>query len=419
MTKLYLIFTCLCITSLCGHTRDVSQAEHKATEYMKVVLEQCAKPDIIDVKTSTDGYIEVELLCDGERYEIGIENNALLYRENRIYPDAILLDKISRKLEKKYQGWMLIEFSQVETTDTAFLKIEIAKDGLKQNLYFTNDGKWYKNKPITISSALDFNAIAQNKSYKSANYKFHQPDSVYEMPDILKEISGIAIYNNIVYCIQDEIGCIFEYDCNTKNIVNYHRFTDIGDFEDIAVNKTSIYVLRSDGDLFVIGAKNNAGASETMLHIPSLNIEGICFNDGFIYIASKNALINHAESQRMVYRINANKLRDIEPYLEINIDELSVFMSQNYPELGMKNVVFNPSSIAIHPITKELYILSASDRYIAIYKDKKLVNMLPLPADIYYKPEGLSFYENGDLLVSSEGDKKGFIKGTINLVKVQ
>ncbi len=45
--------------------------------------------------------------------------------------------------------------------------------------------------------------------------------------------------------------------------------------------------------------------------------------------------------------------------------------------------------------------------------------MLPLPADIYYKPEGLSFYENGDLLVSSEGDKKGFIKGTINLVKVQ
>ncbi|MBP9548896.1 MAG: hypothetical protein KBE86_07055 [Chitinophagales bacterium] len=40
-----------------------------------------------------------------------------------------------------------------------------------------------------------------------------------------------------------------------------------------------------------------------------------------------------------------------------------------------------------------------------------------MSSDIYYKPEGLSFYENGDLLISSEGDKNGFVKGSINVLK--
>ncbi len=119
----------------------------------------------------------------------------------------------------------------------------------------------------------------------------------------------------------------------------------------------------------------------------------------------------------MIYRVKANKLDNIEPYLEINIDVLSDFLVKNYSELGITKILFNPSSIAIHPITKEMYILSASDRFIAIYKDKQLINIIPLSAEIYYKPEGLSFYENGDFLISSEGDKKGFVTGTINLVK--
>jgi hypothetical protein len=37
----------------------------------------------------------------------------------------------------------------------------------------------------------------------------------------------------------------------------------------------------------------------------------------------------------------------------------------------------------------------------------------PLPAEVFYKPEGLAFFPNGDLLISSEGDKKGVAKGSI------
>lgn len=418
MKILIFILASLYLTSCHGQTNEKKQVESVSKGYMKIVFEQCAKPDIIEVESTSDGYVEVEYLCNGERFEIGIKNNSLLFVEHSVNQNEIPIDKINRKLEKKYQGWTLDEISQVKTNDTTFLKVEILKDGIEQNLYFTNDGKWFKIKPIDVSSTLDFNALEKNTMYNSVKYKFHKPDSVYEMPDLLNEVSGIVLSSEkVVYCIQDEIGAIFEYNFDKQEISNSYRFTDIGDFEDLAINKNIVYVLRSDGNLFVYDFKNKTKSSQTMLQINSLNIEGICFSDGYIYIACKDALVNHTDSKRMIYRVKANKLENIEPYLEINIDDLSNFISKNYSELGITKILFNPSSIAIHPITKEMYILSAIDRFIAIYKDKQLINIIPLSAEIYYKPEGLSFYENGDLLISSEGDKKGFVKGTISLVK--
>lgn len=418
MKKLTLILACLTLTFCHCQSQTNNQSVVVSKDYMKIVYEQCANPDIIEVESTPDGYVEVEYSCDGKRYEIGIKDNTLLFSEHALKQEEIPLDKINRKLEKKYQGWTIDEVAQVSVNDTTFIKIEILKDGIEQNVYFTNDGKWFKIKAIDITSTFDPKSIEKSTVYQSAKYKFHQPDSTYEMPDLLKEISGLALgSNNKVYCVQDEIGSIFEYELKKQEIIKSHRFTDIGDFEDVAINKNTLYVLRSDGNIFVYDVKNKTKTSQSMLQINSLNIEGICHNEGYIYIACKDALVNQHETKRMVYRVNANKLNNIEPYLEINADDLSKFLASNYPETGISNIHFNPSAIAIHPVTKEIYVLSATDRFIAIYKEKQLKNVIPLVPEIYYKPEGLSFYENGDLLISSEGDKKGFVKGTINLLK--
>lgn len=84
-----------------------------------------------------------------------------------------------------------------------------------------------------------------------------------------------------------------------------------------------------------------------------------------------------------------------------------------------EDMLFNPSAIAIHPKTNDIYILSANDRILVVYEKSGLKKAFPLPAVIYYKPEGLAFYENGDLLISSEGDKRGLVKGSIVLLKYQ
>src|SRR5690606_8623279 len=86
--------------------------------------------------------------------------------------------------------------------------------------------------------------------------------------------------------------------------------------------------------------------------------------------------------------------------------------ARNYPTLAQRSVRFSPSATAVHPITGHLYVLSASDRLLAIYSEE-LLHVLPLPASHYYKPEGLAFHSNGDLLISNEGDKKGLVPANV------
>jgi uncharacterized protein YjiK len=414
------MLACFNLTSCYGQNHKTSPEPALSKDYLKIVYEHCANPDIIEVESNPNGYIEVEYLCEGKLFEIAILNNSLLFLEHTLSESEIPLDKINLKLDKKYSGWTLDEVSQITTKDTIFLKVEILKDGIEQNLYFTNDGKWFKIKPIDITSNINFNEVEKNTFYKLVKYNFHKPDSVFEMPDLLKEVSGIALSaDGSLYCVQDEIGSIFEYDLKELEISNSFRFTDVGDFEDIAIHNNTVYILRSDGNLFVYDLHNKRNSEQTMLQVNSLNIEGMSYNEDHIYIVCKEALVNHPQSKRMVYKVQVDNLQNVEPYLEINIDVLSKFIAENYPELETSKIAFNPSAIAFHPITKEMYILSASDRYIAVYKEKKLINVIPLSAEVLYKPEGLAFYENGDLLISSEGDKKGFIKGSINLLKYE
>lgn len=419
MKLIIILLACLKITSCYSQQNDKNQNKTLSKDNLKIIFERCKNPDIIEVETSKDGFVEVEFLCNGNRYEIGIKNNQFLYSEHSRTISESVFEKINKKIEKKYAGWFIDEISEIQTNDTAFIKVELLKEGIEQNLYFTNDGKWFKIKPIDVTSTIDFKLLEKNKVYKSAKYTFNKPDSVYEMPDYLREISGIVVSKyNTIYCIQDEIGSIFEFNITKQEISNSFRFTDLGDFEDLAINQNILYILRSDGNLFSYDLIKKQKTNETMLQLNSLNIEGICFNNGYIYIACKDALVTQTQTKRIIYRIKANKLNTIEPFLVIDIDSLNNFISLHYKELQISNILFNPSAIAIHPISNDVYVLSASDRFIAIYRDLQLLNIIPLSAEVYYKPEGLSFDANGDLYISSEGDKKGFVKGSINVIKL-
>ena len=130
MKRLFLIFACP--SFIFSHCQSQNNNTPSSKDYMEIVYKQCSKPDVIEVESTPDGYIEVEYLCDGKRFEIGIKDNSLLYKENTLSQEEIPSDKINRKLEKKYQGWTIDEVAQVSLKDTTFLKVEILKDGIEQ-----------------------------------------------------------------------------------------------------------------------------------------------------------------------------------------------------------------------------------------------------------------------------------------------
>ena len=270
-----------------------------------------------------------------------------------------------------------------------------------------------KNMPADTSGVLS--KLSGSGYYRDAPYDFSRPQETYVLPDILREISGIAIADSTtLYCIQDELGTIFKYNLREKEVLGLLRFTDTGDFEDIAIRHDSVYVLRSDGTIFYFDQKNFRGkVMQKILPVNCTNIEGLTVSpiDRMMYMACKAPLSGEDGTGRQIYRFPSANMGDIKKAFTVNEDEISRLASEKYPFLG--KISFNPSAIAIHPQTGEKYVLSASSRLIAVFNDQGLSQLYPLPAGIYYQPEGLAFTKSGDLFLSSEGKKKGHTPGKI------
>src|SRR5690554_7152241 len=147
MKKSLIIVVCL-ITAFAVKAQKENQhiSAQKRDQSLKLVFAICPNADILDIESKED-YLEVEYLCDGDYFEMGIRDEKVLYIEANADESKVPYDKIRKKLEKDHADWLLDEISEIFTNDTSFLKVEILKDGLEQNLFFTTDGKWYKSTP--------------------------------------------------------------------------------------------------------------------------------------------------------------------------------------------------------------------------------------------------------------------------------
>ena len=65
---------------------------------------------------------------------------------------------------------------------------------------------------------------------------------------------------------------------------------------------------------------------------------------------------------------------------------------------------FRPSAMAIHPITKKLYLLSAVDHSLFIFNESGVIEQIEqLNPVLFNKSEGLTFFPNGDMIITNEG----------------
>lgn len=383
----------------------------------------CANAEVVETEIKAD-YTEVEYLCNGISIEVGYdENNNIIYTEREAKIPSEVQEKIKDKLNKRYEGWSVDESSLVEMPDTAFYKFELMKGGIEENFYFSIDGKYYKPHNIPVSETWTVKNLSSVNKSKSEPFNFLKPDKVFELPEILREISGIGmISDNEFFVIQDEIGAIFKYDLKQKKITDMIRFGADGDYEDVAIDGNLVYILRSDGTIFSFNYLNfNGKVTETISPTNSTNIEGLFFDPvkKLLLMSSKSAPVSGLADIRIVYEMHGTELHKTKINFEINTTEINLKLRDKYPEIvsGSYDFQFNPSAIAVHPKTGEKYILSASNRLLAVFDKNKLTDIFTLPSEIYYKPEGLAFAENGDLYISSEGMKNGFINGQILLFK--
>ncbi len=254
-------------------------------------------------------------------------------------------------------------------------------------------------------------------------YNLKQADQTIILPGELREVSGLTVINSkTLACVQDEEGIIFIYDLENQQIKHKIRFAGPGDYEGIAVTGKDLFVLRSDATLFHVHNYQSTKWSLDSIRtgIPNKENEGLCFDpkNNRLLIGSKSKPAKGPEFKNLrtiyAFDLKRNKLKP-EPLYTYDIHSIKDFAARNQIELPSKPnkkhpseeepaLKFQISGIYIHPESKLLYVLSASDYYLFVFNSAgEIVHLEVLDPQLFNKAEGIAIMQNGDLYISNEG----------------
>jgi uncharacterized protein YjiK len=250
-------------------------------------------------------------------------------------------------------------------------------------------------------------------------YDFGTP-VVIHLRSELDEISGLSYYpkDTSIFAINDETGLLYKIYVRNKIEIERWKFDEGGDFEDLSLVDSTFYILKSNGNLtyFKVLSKDSVIADKAKFPDDEKNEFEILYHDEE---AAKLVLIckdckgdNNKTVTAWSFDPSQNEFSK-QPYFELDAEEIT-------KKLNSDKNKFKPSAAAIHPISKELYIISSVNKALVIADRKgKIKSVIPLDPKIFKQPEGLTFTPGGDLIVSNESAEIGAANILIYKVKAQ
>ncbi len=227
----------------------------------------------------------------------------------------------------------------------------------------------------------------------AGQYNFNETDAIWKLPSSLNEVSGIFLQNDsVMLCQEDERGIIYLYNLKTSIVDKIISFGNADDYEDISMLNGVVYLINSKGTVVSVTnylqnplvAKFNTSLSQKN------DVEGLCYDS-----VTKSFLIVCKEDQG-----NAVDDKDVKNMYQFQIETKQIV---ERPYLQFKEKNFKPSGISVHPITKNIFVLSASKaKLLEVARDGSIISAFDLKKSIFPQPEGLAFAENGDLYISNE-----------------
>jgi uncharacterized protein YjiK len=239
------------------------------------------------------------------------------------------------------------------------------------------------------------------------NRQFLEVVDVFVLDRELSEISGLSFnkQSSTLFAINDEKGILYEVNKETGDIMSSSKFHRKGDYEAIEVVNDTAFIAKNNGNLYQFNFKNR----ETKVFKTSLtvknDIEGLSFEDqtACLLLACKGdgSINNRKTKSKSIYRFCLkDQLLNPEPLISLDIDTLISFVKNQYKKLGPLRMggfvnrikTFSPSGIAIHPINRDIYIVSAKGSSLVILDSKTIP-----------QPEGICFDQKPYLYISTEG----------------
>jgi uncharacterized protein YjiK len=279
-----------------------------------------------------------------------------------------------------------------------------------------------------------------NKLFERSGYEFpyqlSKPDESWKLPKNLVEISGLSyIDKHRLACVQDEKGNIYIFNLKDGEVESKIDFGKDGDYEGIEIIENDAWILKSNGTLYEVKDYLKEAKPKVKKHTTALssrnNTEGLAYDpvDKSLLIACKGyPFVDENEEKdgkefKAIYRFSLEtKQVDLNPFLLIKMDTIKNYKNYNtvarmgvellaYFDPSEGDVSFQPSGIAVHPFTGNIYILASVGKLLLVFSRKgEMLAITELSSKIHRQPEGICFEPDGTLYISNEGDNgKGMI----------
>ncbi|MCZ6710149.1 MAG: hypothetical protein O7B25_07290 [Gammaproteobacteria bacterium] len=247
--------------------------------------------------------------------------------------------------------------------------------------------------------------------YRYNTQRFEQ----WKLPRSLREISGLAQTDDgRLFAHADERAIIHQIDYQSgKRLKSFSLSRQPGgkairgDFEGIAVVENQVYLVTSQGTIYISRLGMDGGAESFQAH--STGLAEVCEVEGLAYHRNLHTLLLACKSVR------GAELRGKVVIFQWSLDRqalvrdatISIPLATIAIRLGGSNR-FNPSGIAVSPRNGNLVIVAAQQRaLLEITMAGDLVNVFTLPMQRYHRQtEGIALFANGTLILADEGGSK-------------
>ena len=229
------------------------------------------------------------------------------------------------------------------------------------------------------------------------------PVAQWKLPDILKEISGLArTAQGRLLAHGDEKGRIFTLDEKTGQVLATWELQGVphDDFEGIAVSGKTVYLMTSAGRIYTTREGGNGD------QVPYTKIDtGLgtqCEFEGLAYdpkakvllLPCKTAIARELASDVVVFRWSVEKKELAEP------------ASFRFPRKAVgESVEFRATSVEVDPRSGHLMVLSSKRQMVVeLTAQGRFLGAVPLEPLWHRQPEGLTLGPDR-LYISDEGRK--------------
>lgn len=380
------------------HGEDVGTIPSAVQQKVRELFPEAAA---IEWEKERKGNYEAEFVLKGKEVEILLDENGNVLQLEKEVDRSELPAEVNAELDKRNFIRVARVIYLKQGSNESYRIIGLTED---KRIKITYDlgGKLVSETVIDRNKKQRINIPLPSGGLASYEKK-------WELPFILREISGIALLgNDRVACVQDELGAIFIVDLNELKIVSEIPFGEPGDHEGIALVNNDAWILRSDGKLYEVKdflSEQPRINEHILLFDHPQNLEGLCYDK-----ANNRLLIAPREydTENIMYKgiysfnLSTNKFSK-EPVFRIKMED--PVLADVRPKAGKARLM--PSAIGVHPLTGKIYITDARNSQVLITdKSGKPEKLIRLNKNVHPKTEGIAFTPSGDIYLSNEGKKQ-------------